>query len=594
MATPTTEPDLIKETLKQPSLCAAFQLSAAAHPDRPAFVSPDGSEYFSWGDYADRVRALAGGLASLGVGAGDCVAILLTNRPEFYLVDTAALHLGATPFSIYHTNPPEDIAPLLANSDARVMITEPAFLDRVVKARELHPQLEHIVVVDGDGDGHITFADLAERDAPDGFDFEQSWRAVGPDDVVTIVYTSGTTGTPKGVQHTHAALLYGLGCMHKFKPVSPGGRVVSYLPMAHIAERYISHYGGIAFGYSTTCVTDPKQLPQALATTHPTRLFGVPRIYEKLMGAVNAMAAAAPGGPLEQAIAAGRERSRAQQAGEPVPELDEEHERTLAGVRAKLGLDQSEWVGVAAAPSPYSMLEFFHAIGIPLIEFWGMSECMFTTSNPPDRIKLGTIGFAVPGVEVKLADDGEILVRGPNLMMGYRKEPEKTAEAIDADGWLHSGDIAEADEDGYLKIVDRKKELIINSAGKNMSPQKIELAMKEGCPLIAQVVAIGDRRKYVTALVVLDEEACQRHAEKHGLPADVATLSADPSVCDAVAQAVASGNERLPRVEQVKAHTILSVTWTPGGDELTPTMKLKRRVISERYESDIDSMYAEA
>jgi long-chain acyl-CoA synthetase len=580
----------LEDALKRPSLCGAFQLTAAAYGDRPALTTPDGSVTISWTRYAERVRAVAGGLASLGVRAGDCVALLLSNRPEFHIVDTGAMHLGATPFSIYHTNPAEQIAPLLANSGARVMITEQLFLERALQARALHPALEHIVVVDAVRDDLLTLEDLEAR-ATEAFDFETAWRSVGPDDIGTLVYTSGTTGEPKGVQHTHGSLLVSVQSFHDYIPFSPEGRVVSYLPMAHIAERVISHYSAMVTGLCITCCADPKQLPLALANTRPTRLFGVPRIYDKLRGAILAMAAGDPEGPLAQAIQAGLLRVRAMQAGEPAPALSAEHEAVLAAVRAKTGLDRAEMVGVAAAPSSPSMLEFFPAIGVDLLEFWGMSECIFSTANPVDRPKYGTIGLAAPGVEIRLADDGEILVRGPNLMAGYRGEPAKTAEAIDADGWLHSGDIAVADADGYLKIVDRKKELIINSAGKNMAPSKIEMAIKDAGPLIAQVVAIGDARPFVTALVVLDEEACQRHAQAHGLTGDFASIATDPGVRAQVAAAVAAGNERLARVEQVKYHAVITTPWAPGGDELTPTMKLRRRPISAKYAAEIDAMY---
>jgi long-chain acyl-CoA synthetase len=544
----------ISEALAQPTFCAAFQLTAAAYGDHPALTTPDGSVGLSWSEYAERVRRVAEGLASLGVEHEDCVGLLLSNRLEFHIVDNAAVHLGAIPFSVYHTNPPEQIVPLLENSGAKVMVTEAVFLDRVLKARELHPELEHVVVVDGSGDGLISLDDLEGRTQP-GFDFEERWRSSKADDVVTLVYTSGTTGEPKGVQHTHATIMASCLSLHTYAPFTPHGRVVSYLPMAHIAERFISHYCSQVFGLTICACANPKELSAALAVTHPTRVFGVPRIYDKLMAAVQDMAAADPD-----------------------------------GVRAKLGLDQSEWTGVAAAPSALSTLEFFHAIGINLIEFWGMSECIFSVTPPRDRVKLGRIGMAAPGVEIRLAGDGEILVKGPNLMIGYRGEPEKTAEAIDVDGWLHSGDVAEADEEGYLKIVDRKKEIIINSAGKNMSPSKIELAIKQECPLIAQVVAIGDRRPYVTALVVLDEDACAQHSE-YEQAGGLAAFSRTTAAREAVANAVAAGNERLARVEQVKKHAVLDVAWPPGSAEVTPTMKLRRRPIVEKYATTIDALY---
>jgi long-subunit acyl-CoA synthetase (AMP-forming) len=589
----TTETDLhnaAAAALGAKTLCEAFQLTAVANAQRVALRSPEAGDEITWAEYATRVRAIAAGLASLGVGDGDTVALLLTNRPEFHLVDTAAIHLGAAPYSVYHTNPAEQIVPLLGNSSARVLVTEPMFLERARAAQQLHPALEHLVVVGANDGSEMSFQELEAAGDP-GFDFEGAWRRVGSDHVATLVYTSGTTGDPKGVEHTHAALLFGVNCLQRLAPVSPHGRVVSYLPMAHIAERFISHYSSMTFGYSITACADPKQLAGAIAGTRPTRFFGVPRIYEKLCAGATAMIEADETGTLGAALEAGLTAVRAEQAGEDPPLLSDEHQTSLQRVREALGLDQLEWASVAAAPSPYAVLEFFHAIGVRIAELWGMSECVLSTSNPPGRIKLGTVGLPIPGVEIRLADDGEILVRGPNVTKQYRNDPERTAEAIDADGWLQSGDIATADSDGYLKIVDRKKEIIINSAGKNMSPAHIECMIKEQSPLIGQVVAIGDARQYVTALIVLDEDALARVGGEHGVAGDPAPAADSQDVQEAIRDAVARGNERLARVEQVKAFKVLPVFWAPGGDEVTPTMKLKRRVITTKYADAIDALY---
>jgi long-subunit acyl-CoA synthetase (AMP-forming) len=584
--------EVAKAAVEQSSLCAAFQLTAAANAERPALRTPDASVTITWAEYASRVKSIAAGLAALGVGDGGAVALLLSNRPEFHLVDTATLHVGAAPFSVYHTNPPELIRHLLENSGAPVLVTERAYLEQAREARKLHGNLEHLVVVDGEeSDEYMTLDGLESRGDP-AFDFDAAWRAVGPDHIATLVYTSGTTGPPKGVEHTHAVLMFHLGSMNRLAPISPQGRVVSYLPMAHIAERFISHYASMGFGYTITCCADPKQLPHAIATTRPTRFFGVPRIYEKLQAAASGVVEADSSGVLASALHAGTDRVRAEQAGETAPALSEEHERALAGLRERLGLDQAEWAGVAAAPSPYSVLEFFHSIGVTVAELWGMSECVLSTSNPPGRVKLGTVGPAVPGVEIKLAEDGEILVRGPGIMKGYRKDPERTREAIDDEGWLHSGDIAVSDEDGYLKIIDRKKELIINSAGKNMSPGHIEVMIGQESPLIGQVIAIGDGRQYVTALIVVDAEAAARLAHEEGVSADVAQLVEHERVRQEVDAAVQRGNGGLARVEQIKAYKILPTIWEPGGDELTPTLKLKRKPIAEKYAAEIEGLYA--
>ncbi|WP_354700570.1 Long-chain-fatty-acid--CoA ligase FadD15 [Paraconexibacter sp. AEG42_29] len=583
--------------LEARTLCEAFQITAAARGDAVALRVADDSVSITWTEYAAQVRALAEGFASIGVERGGAVALLMVNRPEVSLADTAAIHLGAAAFSIYATNPAKANIPLINNSGAKVLVTEPAFLEVALKTRELAPTLETIIVVDDEaGAADLTFADLAARKV-DGFDFDAGWQALEEEDVVTLVYTSGTTGEPKGVQHTHLSLLYGLRGLEESDHVTPAGRLVSFLPMAHIAERWISHYASMVFGHTITCCPDPKQLAGALASARPTRMFGVPRVFEKLAGAVEGMAAADPDGPLADALAAGLARVRAEQAAGTTDAhatddgLTDAQRATLAAVRGKLGLDALEWCCVAAAPSTVAMHETYHAIGIPMLQIWGMSECVFSCITPPDRIKLGTVGHQVPGVEVKLAPDGEILVRGKNLMSGYRNQPDKTAEAIDADGWLYSGDVA-VQEGEYYKIVDRKKELIINSAGKNMPPQKIEMAVKTHSSLIAQIVAIGDGKLYVTALVSLDEEALTAFAAKHGLEGDVATLSQAPAVAEHVAAAIDAANEELARVEQIKKHTILPVAWLPGGDEVTPTSKLKRRVINDKYVAEIDAMYA--
>jgi len=590
-----TESDLTQAAgaaLAASTLCEAFQITAAANASRPALRRADDALSLTWADYAARTRTIAAGLAALGVGDQDAVALLLSNRSEFHLLDTAAIHLGAIPFSVYHTNPPEQIVPLLENSGARVMVTEPIFLGAARATRELHPDVTHLLIIGGDAErpGELTLAELEAGGDPN-FDFEAAWRAVTPDHVATLVYTSGTTGFPKGVEHTHGGLVFGLGCLQRLAPVSPAGRVVSFLPNAHIAERYISHYSSMAFGYTITGCPDPKQLPAALSGARPTRLFAVPRIYEKLAAGTRAMIEADTDGGLGAAYAAGLARVRAEQAGEAPPRLSAEHEQALAALRAKLGLDALEWSGVAAAPTPYAVLEAMHAIGVGVAELWGMSECVLSTSNPPTRVRLGTVGMAIPGVEVRLRGDGEILVRGPNVTKRYRNDPQRTAESIDADGWLHSGDIAVADADGYLTIVDRKKEIMINSAGKNMAPTHIECIIKEESPLIGQVVAIGDGRQYVTALIVLDEEAVARMAERHGLPGEIAELAQHLHIAGEIAAAIERGNARLPRVEQIKAHAVLGEYWVPGTDQLTPTMKLKRRGINALYADTIDALY---
>ena len=575
----------------------AFQRTAAVDPSAVALRTAGGATEITWGEYAARVRDLAAGLAGLGVGPGDTVGLMMGNRPEFNLCDTAALHLGAVPFSVYNTLPAADIAHLFENAGNRVVICEASFIERI---RAAGGKVDHIVCVDDLGD-------LEERGRQSGFDVDAAWRAVGPDDLLTLIYTSGTTGPPKGVELTHANMLAELAATTTVLPVEWGDRIISYLPAAHIADRWSTHYQSLAYGLQITCVADPAQLGAALAEVHPTVWGAVPRVWEKFKAALEARFATETDPERSQAVAwaidTGRRKVHAEQAGfagGPGPDdalladYARADELVLSKIRAQLGFDQARWAVSGAAPASMDVLEFFGALGLPISEIWGMSEIAAVgTISPPARNKLGTVGPALPGVELRLAGDGELLCRGPQVMRGYRNEPEKTAEAIDADGWLHTGDIAEVDDEGYVRIVDRKKELIINAAGKNMSPANIENKLKAASRFIGQAVAIGDRRPYNVALIVLDPDACGAFAAQQGL-ADGSTgsLARHPAVLAAVAEAVRATNEQLARVEQIKAYKLLPDEWLPAGDELTPTMKLKRRPIAEKYASQIDALYA--
>jgi long-subunit acyl-CoA synthetase (AMP-forming) len=441
----------IDDALGQPTLCAAFDVTVHAHPDRVAIRLADGSLEWTWSEYRARVKAAVAGLASHGVGPGDAVALLLTNRPEALVADAAAMHLGAIAFSVYNCYRPDQILPLLANSGARVLVTEPAFLQTARATRDVVGGLE-LIVVGGDGSDHETFADFCARRAPEGFDFEAAWRAIDANTIATIVYTSHRTETPRGVEHTHAGVLHGLRCMDDFRPVSPGGRVVSYLPMAHIAERFVSHYSSIVFGLQITCCPDPTQFSAAVVATRPTRFIGVPWIYEKLAAAVRA--AAESNRPLAEALEVAIDETRTRQAGAIVPLVGPRDRALLATLRAQLGLDALEWAVVGAAPTSVETMELCHAIGLDLLEFWGLSECMFSICNPPRCAKFGSLGLPVPGVEIALAADGELLVRGKNVTVGYRHDLEATRATIADDGWMRTGDIARVDEDGYYWLVE--------------------------------------------------------------------------------------------------------------------------------------------
>jgi long-chain acyl-CoA synthetase len=602
MEASTTSPPA-ERAVKASTVTAALRRTVAEHPDLVAFRTRDDEVSLTWAQFSARVEALAGGLAALGVGRGECVALMLTNRPEFHLADMAVAMLGATPFSIYTTYPAREIEHLLTDSGARVVITEQQFLDVIGQARRAAPGLEHLIVVDGvdgGGDGVTALSDV-EGSNPE-FDADAAVAAVGPDDVLTLIYTSGTTGRPKGVQLTHEAVLFAARSAQQVVLLPPGSRVISWLPAAHIAERMAHHYIPIVVAGTVTCAPDPRQIVAFLPEVRPNWFFAVPRIWEKLKSGLEAMQAAQPAEqrePFAKALDASLQRVRLMQRGEPVPEeLEAEvakaDEEQFSKLRAMLGLDQVLTVNVGAAPTPPEVLEFFHAIGIELAELWGMSEtCGVGTVNRPGQVKIGTVGPTSPGVEVKLGEDGELLCRGPFMMSGYRNLPEQTAEALDADGWLHTGDIATIDADGFVTIVDRKKELIINAAGKNMSPANIEAEVKTGSPLIGTACCIGDMRPYNTALIVLDSDFAPAWAAQHELgDRTLEQLAGEPAMIAAVQRGVDRANSHLARVEQIKKFTIVSGDWLPGGVELTPTMKLKRKPIAAKYAEAIDAMYA--
>ena len=589
------------KALKEATMCGAFQVTAREFPDRVALRTKGDEMSMNWAEYNDKVQALAAGLAGLGLKRGDTIGVMLTNRPEFNWVDSAAMHLGATPYSVYNTYSPEQIEYLVSDAANNIIVTEQAFLDTVMKVKDACGSVDRVISVDG-GDGAMTL-DEVESQASDDFDFEAAWKAVEPDDVLTLIYTSGTTGPPKGVQITHANELAAGRSFDQIIKFPDGARAVSYLPMAHIAERSCTHYLPMLFGFSVTCCPDARQVVGYLPEVRPNWFFSVPRIYEKLKSAIEAGIEHEQDEQKKQAtqwaLSVGMKKVQAEQAGEDVPEeLAQEYakadEMVLSKIRERLGLDQLEALNVGAAPTPREVIEFYHAIGLPLAELWGMSEtCGAGSCNRPDRIKIGTVGPPSPGVEMKLDTDGELLMKSDVVMKGYRNAPDKTKETMTDDGWLRTGDIGEFDDDGFLKIVDRKKELIINAAGKNMSPANIEAKVKTSSPLIGQAICIGDQRPYNVALITLDPDVAPGFAQQNGIEdASFESLSRNDKVREAVAAGIEKANEQLARVEQIKKFTILPADWEPGGEELTPTMKLKRKPIGEKYKEEIEALYS--
>lgn len=607
-AAPADADDVPAPGLFAATVLDAFEGTCAWRGDQVAIRTKGDQDSITWSQWRDRSRLIAGGLHQLGLRRGGSVALLLSNRPEFHLCDIAAITLGATPFSIYQTYAPNQIQFVVSDAQAQIAIVESQYLPALLSARARLPDLQHVILLDpqqGEAlpDGVLSLAEVESLGGQEqAVTAVQSAAAlVGPDDVLTLIYTSGTTGPPKGVQLTHRNMMAAVAGVERIVRFPPGSKVISWLPAAHVAERTAHHYVPIACGLQVTTCPDAREVLSYLPEVRPQWFFAVPRIWEKLKAGLEAMLMGLPQErrrSAEQALAAATQRVRLRQRGEPVPpELDQQvakaDDELFAGLRAMLGFDQIVAVNVGAAPTPIEVLEFFHAIGIPLAELWGMSEtCGAGCVNPVQRIKLGTVGPPAPGVEIEIAPDGEVLLRGEMVMVGYRNSPERTQEAIDRQGWLHTGDVGVMDEDGYLKIVDRKKEIIINAAGKNMSPAYIEATVKSASPLIGQVCVIGDARRYVTALIVLDADFAPAWAAGNGLGGiSLERLATEPATLAAVQEGIDAANGKLARVEQIKRFHIVAGDWLPGGEELTPTMKLKRRPIAQKYSEQIEAMY---
>lgn len=551
-------------------------------------------------DLADHVARCAAGLRKLGVGRGDRVVVMMRNRVEFHVVDLAVVACGATPISIYNSSSVEQITYLAGHCEAKVaVIGNTDFLALFQQARPHLPGLQTLVVVDAAADTPNDVHRYADLLANEPVDLEAAAALVTPDDLATVIYTSGTTGNPKGVMLTHHNVCWTLESLKRTIGIEPvPWRVVSYLPMAHIAERMVSHYQMLAMGYTITPLADVADLAAALVAVRPNMMFGVPRVYEKIHAGVIAKLAANPEqfAQFNEGVAAAEPIALRRAWGETTSE-DEATWAFLdsvafAPIREAIGLDQMEIAVTGAAPMSAELLGWFRAIGVPLSEIYGMSESTGPMNWAPHRIRPGAVGPAIIGEECVLGDDGEVLVRGGNVFAGYLNEPEKTAEAIDEHGWLHSGDIGTIDEDGYVRIVDRKKELIVTAGGKNISPANLEAAIKD-IAIVGQACAIGDKRKFVSALITLDPDYAPVWAAERGLPTDLVALAATQEVRDEIETELERVMHPFNHAEQIKKFTVLSDEWLPDTDVLTPTSKLKRRGIHARYEDQIEAMYAQ-
>ena len=604
MGSSSSDIDAVVAGRTVPSL---FIETVTARPDAVALRwRPAGSETatasLTWSEYADKACRVAAGLADLGVRPGDRVVMMMRNRPEFHYADVGVLLAGATPISIYNSSSPEQIEYLAGHSEATAAIVgDIGMLERFLKVRGALPGLRNLVVID-DPDGLapgdvVPFADLVGA-AP--VDLDQATGRVRPEGLLTLIYTSGTTGPPKGVMISHYNLCWVLESMTRATAESiTGWRQVSYLPMAHIAERLVTHYFHIGEGTDVTTCPEPTELASYLREVRPEHFLGVPRVWEKLYAGITAAVAADPEkqAGFQRALEVGHKAAAVRVTGQPLPpELAAAWEQVdaaaFANVRAMVGLDGMRIALTGAAPIPRPVLDFFLAIGVPLSEVYGLSECTGPMTWARTPVRPGTVGPPIPGQELKLLDDGEVCCRGGNVFSGYLKDPERTAEMLDDEGWLHSGDIGEIDEAGYVKIVDRKKELIITAGGKNISPANLEAAIKS-FPLIGQACAVGDGRAYMTALIVLDPDVAPAWAKSRGIEfSSLADLASNPDVRAEVERCVEEANGRFSQVEKIKKIALLPTEWLPDSDELTPTMKLKRRGVLQKYADEIEELYS--
>jgi long-chain acyl-CoA synthetase len=599
------------------TLCDELRHVAETSGDADAYSDGDGDgagagcRSLTWEQARQRVLEVAAGFAALGLAPRERVALMLPNCGEHVLADLGAVHAGGLGVTLYATLAPEQIAYVAADCDARI-----AVLDGAAELARWQPILDQltgikqVIVRDRSacpaGDRYMTWADLValgrERFAAEPGEIMARMAAIKPDDPLALLYTSGTTGHPKGVLLTHRNILYAMVAADRAGLITERVRWVSYLPLAHIAERMFSVYLPMhTVGHVHFC-PDPAKLVQVIGGVRPTAFFGVPRVWEKIRAGIQALLAAEQDegkrAIVRQAMDTGRRYVQSCQYGHTTsPELAAQFraadEQVLGPIRGLLGLAEARSVSSAAAPLPPDVAAFFAGLGMKILDVYGMTETTGAfTANTPAEFKLGTVGRPTAGMEVKVADDGEILARGPLTTPGYHGRPDLTAALIDAGGWLHTGDIGMIDADGFVSVTDRKKELIITAGGENIAPAAVENVLVAH-PLIGQALAYGDRRPHMVALLTLDGEAAPAWARTRGIAAgSLAALASDPQVLAEVAAAVAAANERLARVQQVKRWRLLPVEWTAESGELTPTLKLKRRVVHAKYADIIDSLYA--
>lgn len=584
-----------------------FNRNAESYPDQPAIHWKNGGwESLTWSQYREAVHRVAAGLQTLGVGEGEFVAIMASNRPEHVIADYGVVHSGASPITIYSTLAASQIQYIADNSRTTVAILEDLeFMKRWEEIRSELPNLRYVVLMSGaenydTADWVLSWDDLIERGRKhlesDPDSVARSSGAVTPDTLATLIYTSGTTGTPKGVMISQRNVVWTLESLRRAVDLQLGMRMVSYLPLAHIAERLATHYLGTYLAGQVWYCPNLASVLEYIQEAKPHLFVGVPRVYEKFHARLMARFAEASGIKkvlLDRALDLNSKRVQAEERGEAGPALAGLLDKiVLSKVRDGLGMDEVTVAITAAAPINPDLLRFFHVIGVPLYEIYGMSENTGpATATLPGQNKFGSVGKPLPGVEVALEVDGELKIRGGIVTQGYYKLDEATREAFDSEGWLHTGDLAKIDENGFVWIVGRKKEIIITAAGKNIAPAKLETLLGNH-PLISKACMIGDQRKFLSMIIALDADEAPAWAEANGLEyQDLAQFSQLPEVHDEIARAVDEANEHVARVEQVKKWIIVPDEWTPDSGELTPSLKLKRMVVLDRYADQIDLMY---
>jgi len=593
----------------------AFRKTQHRFPDRPALRRRVGSrwEVLTWTDYGRAVSEVTAGLSALDIGSGQQVGIFSNNRVEWHLADFGTLANASISVPLYQTSSAEQVAFILGHAEARACFVENHGLAiKVLEVRDRLPKLERIIVFDVDDRlddalvvsfEHLRAIGAARLQAePHTFDIDTRADAIAPEQLATLVYTSGTTGPPKGVMLSHANIMWTLRSAASVVHLREGERFLSFLPLSHIAERMISDFLPAAIGGETWFARSLGTVAEDLRACHPTAFFAVPRVWEKFQEAALAKLGAEHGlkklvidGYVELGEHVVAEHETLHDA--PVWEkLPYEALDAVVGtkIRQEFGLDQAHILVTAAAPIHPDLIRWFHAIGLPIIELYGQTEaCGPTTCSPPDANRIGTVGPAIPGVRLHIADDGEILVKGGNVCIGYFRDPAGTAELIDQDGWMHSGDVGHLDDDGYLRITGRKKDLIITAAGQNITPQEIETDLRYH-DLISEAIVIGEGRRYLTALLALDGDSLSTWAKAHHKIADSEALAVDPDLHAEIDHIVGEVNRKRSRVENVRKFRILAHELTIAGGELTPTLKVKRHVVNEKYADLIDEMYTRA